>query len=116
VFAFVVIGFWAPPMIGPSGLNGESVPNETINPLLLFELFHMTVVPALMQNNWFLFALGVLGFTLAESPDLVTSTVHVDDAEPQVLAAVHMLSGWLSSHAYLLFFCPSVGAQLRTAT
>jgi len=38
-------------MIGPSGSNGESVPNETMNPLFLFELFHITVVPAFMQNN-----------------------------------------------------------------
>ena len=44
-------------MIGPSGSNGESVPNETMNPLFLFELFHTTVVPALMQNNWLFWVL-----------------------------------------------------------
>ena len=53
-----------------SGSNGESVPNETMNPLFLFELIHTTVVPALMQNNWLFFALGIPGFTLAESADL----------------------------------------------
>jgi hypothetical protein len=115
VLAFVVIGFLAPPTIGPSGSNGESVPNETMNPLFLFELVQTTVVPALMQNNWLFFALGILGFTLAELADLLMSTVHDDEAEPQVLAALHMLSGWLSSHAYLFFFCACVGAQLKTA-
>src|ERR1700741_3268106 len=102
--AFVVTGFCPPPMIGPSGSNGESVPNETINPLFLFELFHTTVVPDLMQNNWLFFASGILGFTLAESDPLLMSMVHCDEAEPQVLAALHMFSGWVSSHEYLPFF------------
>ena len=80
-------------MIGPSGSNGESVPNDTMNPLFLFELVHTTVVPVLMQNNWLFFAFGIPGFTLEESADLVMSIVHFDEAEPQVLAALHMLSG-----------------------
>jgi hypothetical protein len=92
VLAFVVIGFLAPPAIGPSGSNGESVPNETMNPLLLLEVFHTTVVPALMQNNLLFFALGILGITLAELADLLMSTVHDDETDPQVFAALHMLS------------------------
>jgi hypothetical protein len=80
-------------MIGPSGSNGESVPNETMNPLFLFELFHTTVVPALMQNNLLFSASAIPGFTFAESPPLLMSIVHCDDAEPQVLAAVHRVSG-----------------------
>src|ERR1700761_688547 len=38
--------------------------------------------------------------------------VHGDEAEPQVLAALHMLSGCSSSHRYLLFFCATANAQL----
>jgi len=80
-------------MIGPSGSNGESVPNDTMNPLFLFVLFHNTEVPALMQNNWLSFAFGISGFTLAEVDPRLMSIVHFDEAEPQVLAALHMLSG-----------------------
>src|ERR1700742_2497271 len=99
-------------MIGSSGSNGESVPNETVKPLFLFEVIHTTGVPALMQNNWLFFALGIPGFTLAELADLVMSIVHGDEAEPQVLAALHMLSGCASSHTYLLFFCACAVVQL----
>src|SRR5271168_3299155 len=88
-------------MIGPSGSNGESVPNETMNPLFLFELVHTTVVPALIQNSWLFFAPEILGFTLAESELLLMSMVHCDEPEPHVLAALHMFSGCVSSHAYL---------------
>jgi hypothetical protein len=99
-------------MIGLSGSNGESAPNETVNPLFLFELLHTTVVPALMQNNWLFFALGMPGFAFAELPDLVMSTVHAEEGEPHVLAALHMLSGCSSSQAYLLFFCACAIAEL----
>ena len=81
-----------------------------MNPLFLLELIHTTVVPALIQKNWLFFALGIPGFTLAESADLVTSIVQGDEAEPQVLAALHMLSGCASSHTYLLSF---VSTRLR---
>ena len=116
VFALVVAGFAPPPIIGPSGSNGESVPNPTMNPWFLFELFHTTVVPALMQKNWLFLALGIPGFTLAELADLVMSIVHGDEAEPQVLAALHMLSGCASSHTYLLFFCACAAVQLSRTT
>jgi hypothetical protein len=66
-----------------------------------------------MQKNWLFFALGMPGFTLEELADLVMSIVHEDEVEPQVLAAVHMLSGCPSSHTYLLFFCACVATQLR---
>jgi hypothetical protein len=49
---------------------------------------------------------------LALLPDLVMSIVHGDEAEPQVFAALQMLSGRLSSHTYLLFFCACASAQL----
>ena len=111
MLAFVVTCFLPPAIIGLPGSNGESVPNETVNPLFLFELFHTTVVPALMQNNWLFFALGMPGFALTEFPDLVMSTVHGEEAEPRVLAGLHMLSGRSSSQAYLLFFCGCATAQ-----
>jgi hypothetical protein len=38
-------------MMGSSGVKGESVPKETMNPVFLFEVIHMTVVPALTQKN-----------------------------------------------------------------
>ena len=100
-------------MIGSSGSNGESVPNETLNPLFFFELNHTTVVPALMQKNWLFFASGMLGFTLAELDDLVMSILQADDAEPQVLAALHMVSGRSSSHMYLLFFSACAKPAVR---
>ena len=80
-------------MIGSSGSNGESVPNETMKPVFLFEVIQTVVVPFLMQKNWLFFALGMPGFTLEELPALVMSTVQGADAEPQVLAAVHRLAG-----------------------
>jgi len=46
-----------------------------------------------MQKNWLFVALGIPGFTLEALPDLVMSIMHGDEAEPQVLAALHMLSG-----------------------
>jgi hypothetical protein len=94
-------------MIGRSGSNGESVPNDTVNPWFLLELIHTTVVPVLIQKNWLFFAFGTLGFTLAELADLLMLIVHGDEAEPQVLTVLHMVSGCGSSHAYLLFACAS---------
>src|SRR5215813_7681364 len=103
-------------MIGLSGSKGESVPNETIKPVFLFEVIHTTWVPALMQKNWLFFALGTPGFTLEELPDLVMSTVQGAVADPQVLAALHMLSGWASSQTYLLFFCACADAAMSNTT
>src|SRR5882672_456433 len=100
-------------MTASSGSNGESVPNETMNPLFLFELIHTTGVPALMQKNWLFFALGIPGFTLAEVADRVMSIMQGDEGEPQVLAALHMLSGCASSHTYLPLFCACAVAQFR---
>ena len=108
----------APPMIGSSGSNGESVPNETMKPVFLFEVIHTTVVPFLMQKNWLFFALGMPGLTLEDWPALVMSIVHGADAEPQVLAAVHKLAGSGSSHAYLLLAWAKVLAKntIQTTT
>jgi hypothetical protein len=79
----------------------------------LFELIHTTVVPVLIQKNWLFFAFEMLGFTLAELADLVTLIVHGDEAEPQVLAALHIVSGCGSSHMYLLFACASPPVRRR---
>jgi hypothetical protein len=100
-------------MIGSSGSNGESVPNETVNPLFLFELIHTTVVPVLIQKNWLFFAFGMPGFTLAELDDLVMSIGQGDEVDPQVVAALHIVSGCFSSHMYLLFFCACANPPVR---
>src|SRR5215469_3016300 len=55
----------------------------------------------------------MLGLTLEELTDRVMSTVHGEDAEPHVFAALHMLSGWGSLQAYLLF-CALANAGLKT--
>lgn len=44
------------------------------------------------------------------------SIVHGDEAEPQVLAGLHMLSGWSSAHVYLPFFCACAIAQFSKMT
>src|SRR5467141_3819516 len=44
------------------------------------------------------------------------SMVHCDEAEPHVLAALHMFSGCASSHAYLPFFCACAVAQFNRRT
>lgn len=56
----------------------------------------------------------MLGLTLEELTDRVMSTVHGEDTEPHVLAALHMLSGCASSQAYLLIFCALARAEPRT--
>src|SRR5690348_5087270 len=99
-------------MIGSSGSNGESVPNETVNPCF-FEVIHTTVVPALIQKNWLFFASWMPGFTLAELDPLVMSIVHGVEAEPQVLPVLHLDSGFSSSHTYLFFFCACAGPPAR---
>ena len=105
VFAFTVTCLLAPPMIGSSGINGESVPNEIMKPVFLLEVIQMTVVPLLTQKSWLFLAFGTLGLTLAELPDLVMLTVQGFVAEPQVLSAVHKLAGSGSLHANLLLAC-----------
>lgn len=55
----------------------------------------------------------MLGLTLEEPTDRVMSTVQGEEAEPHVLAGLHMLSGCGSSHAYLLF-CALARAEVRT--
>src|SRR5690242_19963330 len=100
-------------MIGLSGSNGESVPNETMNPLFLFELFHTTVVPALTQNRWPFPASGISALTFAELADLVMLIVHADEADPHVFETLHLFSGWSSSHIYLPFFCAWAVVQLK---
>src|SRR5664279_1847630 len=102
-------------IMGSSGSNGESVPNETMNPVFLFEVIQTTVVPALTQKNWLFFALGTPGLTLDELPDLVMSTVQGAAVEPQVLAALHTLAGWASSQTYLLFFCACAAVAINNA-
>jgi hypothetical protein len=97
-------------------MKGESVPNDTMNPVFLFEVIHTTVVPALTQKNWLFLAFGISGLTLDELPALVISTVQGAEADPQVLAAVHRIAGSGSSHTYLLFFCAWAAVKVRSTT
>ena len=80
-------------MIGSSGSNGESVPNEIMNPVFFFGLVHTTLVPVLMQKNWLFLALGMSGFTLEELLDRVMLIVQAEVADPQVFAALQRFSG-----------------------
>jgi hypothetical protein len=82
--------------------------------VFLLEVIQTTDVPALMQKNWLPFASGTPGLTEAPSPDFLTSIVHTADADPQVLAAVHLSSGFGSSQMYLLFAWVSVLPSKRT--
>jgi hypothetical protein len=88
--------------MGASGSKGESVPNETENPVFLLDDIHVTFVPALTPKNWLFFALSNPGFTFAALPDLVMFTLRSSVADPQVLAALHIVSGFGSLHTYLL--------------
>jgi hypothetical protein len=56
----------------------------------------------------------MLGLTFEELTDRVMSTMHGADTEPHVLAALHMLSGCGSSHAYLLLFCALAKGEQKT--
>jgi hypothetical protein len=79
-----------PPLIAPVGSNGEEGPISTTKPSPLSVLFHVTVVPTLTQNRELPFAFGMLGVEDAELAVRFTSTLHGLDADPHVLAPVHI--------------------------
>jgi hypothetical protein len=53
-------------------------------------LFHWTVVPDFMQKRELPLAFGMLGVDEAALAVRLTSTAHGEDAEPQVLAPLHI--------------------------
>jgi len=84
--------------------NGEEEPKSRTKPVFLEELCHVTVVPAFTQNGAFALAFGMPGVEVAEVlPRRLTSTTQGEEADPQVVAAVHMLPGFVSEQMYLLF-------------
>ncbi len=102
LLAATVIGRSAPPMIAPDGSNGEDGPKSMTKPVFLDELTHFTSVPAAIQNRAFDLAFGMLGVEEAELlPRRFISIVHGVEEEPQVLAALHICSGFGSAQVYL---------------
>src|SRR5215472_13287538 len=93
VLATTVTDRSEPPMTVPGGSNGDDVPKSITNPVFLDSLCHVTLVPALTQNNALSLASGMLAFAAAESAVRFTSTVHEVDDEPQVLFTPHIFSG-----------------------
>jgi hypothetical protein len=79
-----------PPLIAPLGSNGDDAPKSTTKPSPLSVLFHVTVVPTLTQNSELPFAFGMLGVEDAELAVRFTSTLHGLEADPHVLAPVHI--------------------------
>src|SRR5271167_1186867 len=99
-FATTVFSRSEPPMMAPSGSNGDASLTSTTNPTFLLLLFQTTVVPTLTQNVEFPLAPGMLGVAEAESEVRFTSTTQGVVADPQVLAGVHIEAGLGSEHAY----------------
>ena len=90
-------------MIVSGGSNGEDGPKSTIKPVPLEEVWNVTFVPSFTQKRELPFALGKLGVAVAPLiPSRLMSTEQPEAG--QVLSAVQRLSGFGSSHAYLLFF------------
>jgi hypothetical protein len=87
-----------------------------MNPMFLLEDIQVTAVPALTQKSWLFLAPGIPGLTLAPWPARLISTVQGAEADPQVLAALHMDAGAASSHTYLPFFCAWAAVPLRVMT
>jgi hypothetical protein len=104
VFATTETACADPPRITPLGSNGEAAPKSTTNPSPLSVLFHWTVVPTLTQNRELPFALGMLGVADAELSVRFTFTLHGLEADPHVLAAVHIWAAFGSAHTSLSSF------------
>ena len=77
-------------MMAPPGSNGDVELMSTTKPIFLPVLFHCTVVPTFTQKSELLFAFGMSGVDEAALDVRFTSTGHGEEAEPQVLAAVHI--------------------------
>ena len=91
-----------PGVLGVS--NGEEEPKSKTKPVFLDELCHVTVVPAFTQNGAFPLAFGISGVDDADAlPFRLMSTTQGEEAEPHIVAAVHILPGLVSEQMYLLF-------------
>lgn len=84
--------------------NGEEGPKSTTKPTFLDKLFHVKVVPTLMQKGAFALAPGTLGVTVAASDVRLMSTVQGVEGDPHVVSALHIPAGFASEQRYLLPF------------
>jgi hypothetical protein len=82
--------------------NGEVGPKSKTKPVFFDELLNVTVVPAFTQKGLFDLAFGISGVTEAALADRLTSTVQGVDADPHVVAALHIVSGFVSEQTYFL--------------
>jgi hypothetical protein len=87
--------------------NGEVGPKSKTKPVFLDELFHVTVVPTFTQKGLLDLAFGISGVTEAACAVRLTSTVQGVEADPHVVAALHIVSGFGSKQTY--FFPPPCG-------
>jgi hypothetical protein len=100
-----------PGVLGVS--NGEEGPKSSTKPVFLDELCHVMVVPIFTQNGAFPLAFGMSGVEDADVlPLRLMSTTQGEEADPHVVAAVHMLPGLVSEQMYLLFLpCCALAAK-----
>src|SRR6516165_12052464 len=89
LFATVVIGRSAPPMMVPWP-NGEEEPKSRTKPTFLDSLLKVTFVPTFIQNGALSLAPEILGVTEAALPVRLMSTVQGVLADPQVVLALHI--------------------------
>jgi len=82
--------------------KGEEGPKSKTKPTFLDELLHVTVVPTLTQNGAFDLAPAIPGVTDAALAVRLTSTVQGAEADPQVVAALHIPCGFVYAQTYLL--------------
>src|SRR5215469_7614621 len=101
LFATVVIGRSAPPMMVPWP-NGEEEPKSRTKPTFLDSLLKVTFVPTLTQNGAFSLAPAMPGVTEAALAVRLMSTIQGALADPQVVLALHIACGSDSEQIYLL--------------
>src|SRR5277367_2781071 len=96
-----------PPIMAPSNPKGEEGPKSTTKPVFLDELCQVTVVPTFTQKGAFPLAFGMLGVEETASAVRLTSTEQGSEADPHVLPALHICSGFVSVQIYLPLACSS---------
>ena len=82
--------------------KGEEGPKSKTNPVFLDWLFQVTVVPTVTQKGLFDLAPGIPGVTEAAFAVRLMSTVQGAEADPHVVAALHIVSGLVSKQTYFL--------------
>src|SRR6516162_5962166 len=85
--------------------NGDEGPKSTTKPTFLDRLINVTVVPTFTQNGALALAPGIPSVTEAAFAVRLTSTVQGSEADPHVVAALHIVSGFGSKQTYFLPPC-----------